>query len=380
MHAVALRMLTGDRAKYLGLVIGIAFATLLMSQQVSIFIGLMSRTASQILDVGEAQVWVMDPRVQYVDEIEPLTDTALDRVRGVPGVAWAEPFYKGLTVARATDGVLQQVILMGVADASLAGAPRAMVMGDPRDLRQPDAMIIDRAGFMFIWPGEPLQLGKVLELNDRRAVIVGIAESSPPFTTFPVVYTRYSDAMGFIGQQRKQMSFVIARAEDGTDPAALARRITEQTGLKAMTRLDFAWATVDYYIARTGIPVNFGITVALGFLVGAAIAGQTFFLFVVENQKQFAALKAMGVSGMRIVGMVLLQGLVVALVGYGLGIGACALFFETTGRASINLRGFMLHPEVMAGTAVAVLVIVMLASLASIRRVLTVDPATVFRG
>src|SRR5215469_6000189 len=46
------------------------------------------RTASQILDAREADIWVMDPRVEYVDEIEPMTDTQLERVRGVNGVDW----------------------------------------------------------------------------------------------------------------------------------------------------------------------------------------------------------------------------------------------------------------------------------------------------
>ena len=101
MGVIALRMLLGDRAKYLGLVFGISFATLLMSQQVSIFIGLMARTASQIIDVREADIWVMDPRVQYIDEIKPLPDKQLPRVRGVPGVEWAVPFFKGLGVVRA---------------------------------------------------------------------------------------------------------------------------------------------------------------------------------------------------------------------------------------------------------------------------------------
>jgi len=81
MNGVALRMLLGDRAKYIGLVFGIAFSTMLMSNQVSIFTGLMLRTASQILDAREADIWVMDPRVDYVDEIEPMTDTQLERVR-----------------------------------------------------------------------------------------------------------------------------------------------------------------------------------------------------------------------------------------------------------------------------------------------------------
>ena len=177
MNDVALRMLLGDRAKYIGLIFGIAFSTMLMSNQVAIFTGLMLRTASQILDAREADIWVMDPRVEYVDEIEPMTDTQLERVRGVNGVDWAVPFYKGLTVAHARDGLLQQVILLGVDDATLAGVVPHLVLGAVENLKRPDAMIIDRAGFQHMWPGDQLALGKVVELNDHRAVIVGVSEA-----------------------------------------------------------------------------------------------------------------------------------------------------------------------------------------------------------
>ena len=60
MNGVALRMLLGDRAKYIGLIFGIAFSTMLMSNQVAIFSGLMLRTASQILDAREADIWVVN--------------------------------------------------------------------------------------------------------------------------------------------------------------------------------------------------------------------------------------------------------------------------------------------------------------------------------
>lgn len=380
MRGVALKMLLGDRAKYLGLIFGIAFATMLMSQQVSIFIGLMARTASQILDVREADLWVMDPRVQYVEEVEPMTSTQLWRVRGVEGVAWATPFFKALTVARSVDGVLQQVFMLGVDDASLAGMCPAMLMGSALDLKRPDAVIIDRAGHHFIWPGEAVTPGKSFELNDRRAIVVGICEASAPFTTFPVVFAKYSDALRYVGRTRKPLSYILVRAEKGEDVAALAKRIEAQTGLRALTWRQFMWATIHYYLERTGIPINFGITVILGFIVGAAVAGQTFYIFVLENLRQFGALKAMGVGNRTILGMVLLQALVVAGIGYSLGMGFSAAFFEITGRAAVSLRGFSLPWEVMLGTAAAVLLIIVLASLASIRRVLVVDPAIVFRG
>src|SRR5262249_26442722 len=69
MTLVALKMLTGDRSKSLGLIFGISFATLLMAQQLSVFLGIMRRTASQIIDVRDADIWVMDNKVRYVDEV-----------------------------------------------------------------------------------------------------------------------------------------------------------------------------------------------------------------------------------------------------------------------------------------------------------------------
>jgi putative ABC transport system permease protein len=379
MNQIALKMLTGDRAKYLGLVFGITFATLLMSQQVSIFIGLMTRTASQIVDVREADVWVMHPRIKYVDEIEAMPDVDLSRVRGVPGVAWAVPLFKGNAVIRSPDGLVQQVILMGLDDGTLVGRPPEVVMGQLADLKRPNALMIDRSGYEYIWPGEPLRLGRVVEINDRRVEIVAIAQASPPFVTFPVVYTRYSEALRFTPPQRNKLSFVLVKAAPGNPPEALARRIQAATGLQALTWREFLWRSVDHYLTRTGIPVNFGITVALGFIVGAAVAAQTFYIFVIENLRQFGALKAIGVTDGQILRMVMLQAIVVAAIGFGIGIGLCALFFRGTADLTA-LRGFVLHWQVVAGTAVAVAVIMVLSSIASIRKVVVLDPAIVFRG
>lgn len=379
MGIVALKMLWGDRAKYLGLVFGITFATLLMSQQVSIFIGLMARTASQIRDVAEANIWVMDSQVQYIDEIKPLPDKQLPRVRGVEGVAWAAPFFKGLGVVRAAGGIMQQVILLGVDDATLAGQPPEMLTGRWEDLKQPDALVMDRAGWEFIWPGEPYELGRVIEINDRRVVVVGICEASPPFVTFPVVFTRYTEALKLAPGERNRMSFIIAKAASGVSPHEVAQRIEADTGLQALTSPEFQWRSIRYYLQRTGIPVNFAITVLLGFIVGAAVAGQTFFIFVLENLRQFGALKAVGVSNRQILGMVLLQAAVVAFIGFSLGIGLAAIFFESTNGLAA-LRGFVLHWQVVLATAVAVLAIMVVSSLASIRKVMVLDPATVFRG
>ncbi len=380
MRWVAWKMLTGDRAKYLGTVFGVAFGVLLISQQTSIFVGIISRTASQVVDVREPDFWVMDPYTQNADDIKPLSASDLYRVRGVAGVDWAAPLFKGQARARTETGHFWQSILIGLDDQSLIGAPVKILQGSLADLRRPDAIFIDEIGYHLLWPDEPIRLGRELEMNDRRAVVVGICDVSSPFFTFPVIFTRYSLAMDYVPPQRRQLSFVVGRVAAGHDERAVLEAIEQQTELEAHDNDEFFWTVIGYYLRNTGIPVNFGITIALGFLVGAAIAGQTFYLFTLENLKQFGALKAMGLTNLRLVGMVLLQAAVVGVIGYCLGIGMTAAFFELTADLNPNLRGLHLLPEIAVGTAATVVVIVFLASVMSLRKVLVLEPAVVFRG
>jgi len=379
MNWIALRMLTGDRNKYLALIFGVAFATLLMTNQVSIFMGIITRTGNQILDVRDADIWVMDNRVRFLDEAPALQDTDLQRTRGIPGVAWAVRHYKGTVQARLEDGNSRGVLLTGLDDESMVGAPQEMIVGKLADLKRPDAVVVDKSGYEYMWGKEDYQLGRVFQLNDHRAVLVGVCKVNQPFFSTPIVYTRYSLATGFVTKGRNLMNYVLVKPKDGVDHLELCRRIEEHTGRMALTRWQFFLKTIRYFLTSTGIPVNFGITIALGFIVGAAVTGQTLYLFIVENLRQFGALKAMGIPNRGILRMILLQALLVGGVGYGLGLGMCAIFFITTGNIT-NLAGLHMNWTASLGTGAAVLIIVFATSIVSARRVLVLEPAVVFRG
>jgi putative ABC transport system permease protein len=378
MTFVALRMLFHDTAKYLGLVFAVAFSTFLISQQSSVFTSLLMRTTSQIRDVPDAEVWVMREGTEYIDELEPLSDNALTAVRGASGVDWAVRLYRGLPRAKGEDGRFRAVILMGVDDATLVGVPRKMVVGDVADLREPDAILVDRLGYESFFPGEPYQVGRVLEMNDRRARIVGVVDASAPFVTLPVVYARYSVSLDFLGQGRNVLSMILVSPEPGISAEAVAENIRRETGYAALTRSEWAWKTARFYLANTGIPVNFGVIVLVGILVGAVVTGQTLYLFTLDNLKQYAALKAVGVTDRAVRGMVLLQAGVVGALGYAFGMALNVTFFLAT-KDVTHLRGFITHFEILAGTAVLVAAIVLAASALSVRRVVSLEPAVVFQ-
>jgi len=379
MNFVALRMLTGDRAKYFGLVFAIAFCTFLLENQTTIFANIMKRTGSQILDVTDAEVWVMDPETEYWEQTKALKDTDLTRVRGVDGVQWAVRLFKGTPVARTSSGRFAACFLIGLDDATLAGAPRNMLVGSWTRLREPDSVVIDEAGYVLLFPGEPLEIGKTLEMNDHLVTIVGISDAAAPFASLPVMHTRYSEAITFLGHERTQLSFVIARPERGVTPTELTTRIHDATGLRARTTNEFVWDCIKYYMKNTGIPVNFGITIMVALVVGAVVAGQTFYLFTIENLKQFGALKAIGITNIRLIGMILLQAFTAGALGFSLGTGIAATFFEIT-RRQLATRGIVLLWQNVGITAACIFFVVIVASVLSIRRVLVLEPAAVFRG
>jgi putative ABC transport system permease protein len=438
MSWIALKMLTGDKAKFFGIVMGLTFASLLIYQQGSIFWGLMLRTAGQVTDITGADLWVMDANVRFVDDVKPMIENNLYRVRGVEGVKWAVPLYKGNARAKlnsiqktAKDAtgrikqgeihkVIEQVVLLGVDDYSKVGAPspEKILAGSLDALRKPEAVVVDFTRLPKLYPGEDwslvatnrlplaklkpeqqkryldaygrvpvdaegrvafydLFLGRDFEMNDHRAQIVGVCEATRTFQSNAVVYTTYSRAKNFIPQERKVLSYILAKTDSDHSPSQVAKTILDQTGLKARTSEQFKADTIDYYLKYTGIPINFGITAMLGFIVGTAIAGQTFYNFTLENLRQFGALKAMGATNLRIVGMILLQAAVVGLLGYGIGCGLGALFGVVTTGGEL---AFHTHPITLPIVGVAIVFICILSSILCIRRVMVLEPAIVFRG
>ncbi len=375
---IAIRMLTGDGQKFYGLIFGIAFSTLLITQQLTIFVNLIERGASGTYNVPSADIWVMDTVSRTTDVNYPMPSTALDKVRGVQGVEWAVPHLRASASVRSGEGDLEGVSIIGVDDATLIGLPQRMVMGDADVLSQPDSVIIDDVGVARLFEDGSSPIAARLELNDQRAVIRGVADAIPSFTSQVTLYTKYSQALRYVPGTRNRLSFVLVGADDGVTAEALAARIQAETGLRARTRDEFARDGVVFIIQNTGIPLNFGITVALGFIVGVAIVGLTFSLFIRDNIKQFGALKAIGVTNAKIRSMVAAQAGLVGLTGYGLGVLGTALFIWSFS-ANPTFKGFYIPWQIPLLSMGAVAVILAFTGWLALRNVLRTEPASVFR-
>jgi putative ABC transport system permease protein len=173
------------------------------------------------------------------------------------------------------------------------------------------------------------------------------------------------------------LSFVLVQPKPGVPAAQLVERIRKIPGLGAFTSDEFFEHTIQWYVRNTGIPVSFGTVVVLGIIVGIAIAGQTFYLFIHENLRFMAALKAMGAKTGTLARMVFLQAFAVGFAGYGLGVGIAAIF--GFGVLKGGEPPFYLPWQILVFTGAVIVFICCFSALIGLLKILRAEPAVVFK-
>ncbi|GDX97890.1 ABC transporter permease [Phycisphaerae bacterium] len=374
MFRIALRMLFGDRTKYVTLVLGLAFAALLMNQQGAIFLGLLRLATGPLQNVTQNDLWVTDPDTPWIAEFRALPDQKLARVRSVAGVAWAEPFFNGIAVCELASGTFKRVQIIGISRSTLAGGPPEMIEGRIEDLWIPDAIVVERKSLERLGGAK---VGDVLKINDRRAVIVGVCKAKLGFEGNAVIYTTFDNATRFTPTGRERISYVLVKVKDGIPVQTVKEAIKALGDVDAFTSDEFRLKTKAFIVVATGIGINFAVTIVLGLVVGLLLSASIFYQFTVENLRYFAVLKAMGARTPTLTGMILIQAIVVGVIGFGIGGGVAGMFAMVLNKAESELQAefpWWLY----VGSFVATIITIMLASLISVRRVVGVSPGQVF--
>ncbi len=372
---IAYKLLVNDRAKFAALLVGISFAVFLMIEMTSLFAGVLHRSSATVINIGSS-IWVMDPAVQTVANTIPLPNYVLDEVRSLPGVKYAVPLYSGGALLKLRDGTYQAATIVGLDDTSLVGSPQ-MVSGNIEDIFGENAFIaIDDSEFYKL---ESPRIGTEFELNDHRGKIVGIARvaSSSLFGT-PTLYTTYYRALQYIPNTRFTISYILVEPKTTADIAGIQQRVAAD-GYLALTKDEFMSKISRFYMYQTGIGTNLMLMTLISFVVGLSISGQTFYTFILENIDRFGALKAIGAKSHELVSMILFLATFVALIGYGFGVGLCALLIWLA-RARLPDYAAMITFPNLGLAFVMVLIIAASSSYFGVRKVLRIEPFDIFRG
>jgi putative ABC transport system permease protein len=396
MSYIALKMLLGDRAKYAGLVFGIAFTSFLVTFAESYISGFMTRGFAQVTENEFADVWVTDPAVNSAEQTTNMPGWALARVRGVGGVRAAVPLLLGTAQARFPDGRFQSFQVVGLDDATLAGAPALLdgVTGDVMHSANTVAVASGGTSGKLLTPklkvdqwscGKPdlqapirdLDRGDELLLNDRLVRIGARADALPRFPLRPLTYTTFSHAKEILKPARGQQTFVLAVAGANVSPAELAVRITATTRLRARTAADFRSDTVHWFLVNSEDVGDIASMMILAMSVGFGVTGVMLCVFTNESLPQYAVLSTMGATRRMLMMMIFAQAGFRALVGTGLGLGLCGIAGPLAQHAGYSFRVMWFTP--LLG-ALMVLVVSAVSAALSARPVLKLQPALVFAG
>jgi putative ABC transport system permease protein len=372
---IAYELLVNDRAKFVALLVGIIFAVFLMVEMTSMFSGIMARASATVVNIG-AKLWVMDPSVQTVANTIPLPDYTLDEVRSIPGVKYAVPLYSGGALLKLHSGDYQAVNIVGLDDSSLVGRPQ-LVTGDIQDIFAENAFIaVADSEFRKL---ENPKVGTAFELNDHRGVIVGIAHvASSGLFGVPTLYTTYHRALQYIPNTRFTISYLLVEPKSPQDMPNIKKQVAA-AGYLALSQDEFMRKISNFYMYQTGMGTNMLLMTAISFIVGLSISGQTFYTFILENLDKFGALKAIGAKSHELVMMILFQATFVSIIGYGLGVGLCAL---TIWLAKLHLPDYaaVITYRNLGLGLVMVVIIAAISSYVGVRKVLKVEPFDIFRS
>jgi putative ABC transport system permease protein len=375
MIDLALKMLLDEKARFAATVLGVGFSAGLVLIQCGLFFGLLSN-ASITIEKLPADLWITARNAPNIDFGNPFSDTYVERVRSVPGVALADNLIVWYATVSLPTGAKESVVYYGLENFAAWHFPWAIESGDPRDLRRGRYVMLDASAERRFGPFAP---GDYREFQGIRLQIVGRTREALSFTTNPVAFMDYHLAQSLSPMDLSgRTTFVIARIEPNANIESVRREIASRLPYNDVyTRAEWAARSRGYWIESTGLGLTIFLTVSLGALVGVVIVAQTLYASTTEHLVEFGTVKALGGGNLTVYGIIAEQALFAAAFGYLIAISLTAGLRPILERLDMKMD---VSPTMAAVVFVGTEALCLGAASLAFRKVASLDPAIVFRG
>ncbi len=374
IFTIAYRNLMHDRVRFAVTLTGIVFAVVLVTLQCGFFLGFIT-TISGVIDNSKADVWVASSGVKTFDIAMPMPESRYYEVLSVPGVADAARMVVDFAFWKKPDGGQESIEIVAVDTDKGMGGPWNLHDTDISRLDLDDAVIMDQLYLKKLGISE---LGQETEIISNRARVMGFTRGIRSFTTSPYVFTAYRNGHLYSRFLPSQITYVLVKAAPGNTPKEVAEAINERIpNVDAFTTQEFSTLTRKYWMLSTGAGAALMLTAILGLVVGMVIVAQTLYATTMDHLPEFATLKAMGAPDSYVNRVLLVQACLSAGLGYVIGMGLClaVIHLQQYSDAAITVP----WPWAI-GIFLVTICMCIGASIISIRKIMHIDPAVVFRG
>jgi putative ABC transport system permease protein len=353
--------------------VGVIVSVFLMAQQMSILLGILGRVAA-FADGTSADLWVTSVATENTDITDSLPTTRVSAAASTAGVAWAAPVVQGMSRLTRPDGVRELVKILGVERPRYAGLARTLAPGTTPDALHGPARIFinwnDRPSYGFPEPGERVELG------GRTAFIAGFFDGLDPHGSYSYVFADIDDARGWLDFPTERATFVAVGVSPGSNVEAVRERlIARLPDTRVVTAAELSSMETGFFLRRTPVGLVFGMGTAVAAFIGAFIVAITLYSSVIDRIRDYGTLKAIGATQRDLLRLLLAQAWI--FFGVGSAIGLLAFFVVKIHATQAPMQA---PPWMIAVVLVTAFVSCTGASVLAIRRVLSIDPAIVFRG
>ncbi len=371
----AFRFIRFDKAKSIGVTVGIIISTFLIGQQLGILnflTGLMVTTANN----SDAQVWVVDDKSKDLNQLGRLDVRKVNEVLSIPGVSEAYPLVLAGGSATYQNGATASLLLIGSKGPIFPAGPKPANINDGNVLALQNDMAISSDVFDSETLGGTTDPGTTLEINGKRAMITVQTKGVRGFGA-PIAYTTIERARYYGNIPSTQINAVLVNCDSGTSVAQVVQNINGTlSGVRAWPSPQLKDSTINAVLASSGIAVSTGSLIIFALISGFFIIGLTLYSSALDRLRDYGTLKAIGASNGYIRKLILAQAFLFALVGFALAYILLELF--RNGVASTGLV-FELSPPVLAVMFGVIVLISTGSSAFALKRIKNVEPASVFR-
>jgi putative ABC transport system permease protein len=376
MLRTALRFIRYDKAKSIGVTIGIVISTFLIGQQVGIFTFL-TGLMSGLTDHTDSEVWIVDKKAINANALGQLDTRVIAEARSIVGVKHAEPMVIAPAMATFADGTTATVEVIGSEVPTFGAGPKLSdIIEGKRENLMEEATVsgdyFDRNLF-----GGSAAVGTEFEINGRRAVF-GVQTKNARGFAGSFMFSTAERARYYAGLPANTINAVLIYVTPGEKPEAVRDRINATIpNCRAWLRKDLSASTINDTLSNSGIGISTGTLILFALISGFFIIGLTMYSSALDRIRDYGTLKAIGASNGYVRGLILTQAVIFAIVGFAIAFAFLEGF--RTGSEGSGLV-FFFPWYIVAGIFGVTVLISVGGAVFALRRITQLEPAAVFRA
>ena len=405
MPLLAWKNLIEDRGRFVVALAGITVAVALVAVQLGIYNGFV-KSAGLLIDESSADLWISAQEIRYVELTLPLPYDDIRKALAVEGVARAEPVVVKTSVFRGPEHRIELIRVVGFDPDGTLFRPGPVSDADLAKLQGKDTILVDASSLS----GLNLRgIGDTGIIGPDTVKLVALTRGTQPIVSAAFIYTSMENQRALVGpgpsaaltealgslavslaatgaganvhapSPSDQINYILIAAKPHADIAALQRRLEAALpGTRAFTHDQMADITRSYWKQRTGIGFILGLGAIVGIIVGIVVIGQILYTSVAEHVKEYGTMKAMGAPDSTLYGIIGLQALIMAVIGFLPGV----LLASFVASYAMAHRGILILLSAQSNVLIFVVALAMsvIAAAFAMQRVTRVDPYVVFKA